>query len=112
MPFSKDMMITGGFFYMYEHVSMCRLLRLLGLLQQLFVLSLIAPQRVLPLVGKPLPTWLAYLVPLLYLVAVFINFMACLWSPFLPAVACCVHTHDWLSVEKSGLFHFVAYVAT
>jgi len=87
MPFSKDMLITGGFFYMYDHVSMCRLLRLLGLLQQLFVLSLIAPQRVLPLVGKPLPTWLAYLIPLLYLVAVFINFMACLWSPFLPH--CC-----------------------
>lgn len=76
---------------------MCRLLRLLGLLKQLFVLSLIAPQRVLPLVDKPLPTWLAYLIPLLYLVAVFINFMACLWSVFLShCCCCCAHQpHSW-----------------
>ncbi|KAL0053143.1 hypothetical protein WJX82_001510 [Trebouxia sp. C0006] len=69
----------GTIIQIIQIARVLRLLRLLGLLQQLFVLSLIAPQRVLPLVGKPLPTWLAYLIPLLYLVAVFINFMACLW---------------------------------
>lgn len=54
-----------------------RLFRLLGLLQQLFVLSLSAPQRTLPIVNKPIPTWLSYLLQLLYLVALIINFTGC-----------------------------------
>lgn len=59
--------------------SWCRLLRLLKLLQQLFVMSLTAPQRQVPLINKALPVWLSYLGQLAYIVGLFLNFLACLW---------------------------------
>ena len=59
--------------------SWCRLLRLLKLLQQLFVMSLTAPQTRVPLINKALPVWLSYLGQLAYIVGLFLNFLACLW---------------------------------
>ncbi|DBA74007.1 hypothetical protein WJX77_011223 [Trebouxia sp. C0004] len=56
-----------------------RLLRLLSLLQHMFVMSLSAPQLVIPIIHKPLPTWLSYFCQLGYIIALFINFMACIW---------------------------------
>ena len=49
------------------------------LLQQLFVMSLAAPQTRVPLVNRALPVWLSYLAQLLYIVGLFINSLACIW---------------------------------
>ncbi len=56
-----------------------RLLRLMRLLQQLFVMSLTAPQTHVPLINRALPVWMSYLAQLLYIVGLFINFLACVW---------------------------------
>ncbi len=57
----------------------CRLLRLLSLLQHMFVMSLSAPQVVIPIIHKTIPIWLSYFCQLGYIIALFINFMACIW---------------------------------
>ena len=49
------------------------------LLQQLFVMSLTAPQTHVPLINRAVPVWLSYLAQLAYIVGLFINFLACLW---------------------------------
>jgi len=57
----------------------CRLLRLLSLLQHMFVMSLSAPQVVIPIIHKTIPIWLSYFCQLGYIIALFINFMTCIW---------------------------------
>lgn len=52
---------------------------MLKLLQQLFVMSLTAPQTKLPLINKTVPVWASYLLQLGYIVGLFINFLACVW---------------------------------
>ncbi len=59
--------------------TLCRLLRLLSLLQHMFVMSLSAPQVTIPVIHKTVPTWLSYFCQLGYIIALFINFMACIW---------------------------------
>ena len=58
---------------------MCRLLRLLSLLQHMFVMSLSAPQTTIPIIKKAVPTWFSYFCQLGYIIALFINFMSCVW---------------------------------
>ncbi|KAL3138951.1 hypothetical protein ABBQ32_005763 [Trebouxia sp. C0010 RCD-2024] len=70
---------TGSIIQIVQILRALRLLRLLKLLQQLFVMSLTAPQRQVPLINKALPVWLSYLGQLAYIVGLFLNFLACLW---------------------------------
>lgn len=57
----------------------CRLLRLLDLLQHMFVLSLNASPADLPYMHITIPTWMASLAQLMFILPLFINFMACTW---------------------------------
>ncbi|KAL0037532.1 hypothetical protein WJX77_001322 [Trebouxia sp. C0004] len=70
---------SGTIIQVIQILRALRLLRLMRLLQQLFVMSLSAPQTHVPLINRALPVWMSYLAQLLYIVGLFINFLACVW---------------------------------
>ncbi|KAA6419227.1 MAG: cation channel family, partial [Trebouxia sp. A1-2] len=70
---------SGTIIQVIQILRALRLLRLMRLLQQLFVMSLTAPQTHVPLINRALPVWMSYLAQLLYIVGLFINFLACIW---------------------------------
>ncbi|KAL0047426.1 hypothetical protein WJX82_003095 [Trebouxia sp. C0006] len=70
---------SGTIIQVIQILRALRLLRLMRLLQQLFVMSLTAPQTHVPLINRALPVWMSYLAQLLYIVGLFINFLACVW---------------------------------
>ncbi|KAA6417271.1 MAG: cyclic nucleotide-binding [Trebouxia sp. A1-2] len=60
-------------------IQIIQIARALSLLQHMFVMSLSAPQVTIPIIRKTIPTWLSYFCQLGYIIALFINFMACVW---------------------------------
>ncbi len=79
-PALRQLVVQQSRVKMMNHCLVkCRLLRLMRLLQQLFVMSLTAPQTHVPLINRALPVWMSYLAQLLYIVGLFINFLACVW---------------------------------
>ena len=80
---------------------LCRLLRLLSLLQHMFVMSLSAPPVTIPIIHKTVPTWLSYFCQLGYIIALFINFMACIWSASVTALCHSIWLASFVSAPTS-----------
>jgi len=80
---------------------LCRLLRLLSLLQHMFVMSLSAPPVTIPIIHKTVPTWLSYFCQLGYIIALFINFMACIWSASVAALCHSIWLASFVSAPTS-----------
>ena len=55
------------------------MIRLIRLLRKMFMMSLHSSRLRLPFIPVHIPTWGNYGMQLFYLVAVFINFLGCVW---------------------------------
>ena len=60
-------------------LHVCRMIRLIRLLRKMFMMSLHSSRLRLPFIPVHIPTWGNYGLQLFYLVAVFINFLGCVW---------------------------------
>ena len=60
-------------------LHVCRMIRLIRLLRKMFIMSMHSSRLQLPFIPFHIPAWGNYGLQLFYLVAVFINFLGCVW---------------------------------